>query len=63
MTDQPLGLPKGSIRAILVLLVVVGALIGVYAGGVEQSNKFFDILKVLIPLYIGSRVNWDKDKE
>lgn len=53
MKNEPLGLPKGSVRAILVLAVVMFAGVGLLIGKSDISNKCFDLLKVLIPLYIG----------
>lgn len=53
MKDEPLGLPKGSVRAILVLIVAVAAGAALFVGRTEISNKAFDLLKMLIPLYIG----------
>ena len=60
MQNEPLGLPKGSVRAILILAISVGSIIGIIIGPPDVKNRFFDLLKVFIPLYIGSRVNWDK---
>ena len=61
MKDTPLGLPDGSIRAILIILVVIGAMIGIFfVRNPDVNNKFFDILKMLIPLYIGGRMSWNK---
>ncbi len=53
MKNEPLGLPKGSVRAILVMSIVVFAGIGLLIAKPDISNKCFDLLKVLIPLYIG----------
>ena len=63
MTNEPLGLPKGSIRALLVIIIVAGAVVGIMITNSEISNKFFDLLKMLIPLYFGSRLDWNKEKK
>ena len=63
MQDHPLGLPKGSIRGILVIIIVAGAVAGTMIAKPDISNKFFDLLKMLIPLYFGSRLDWNKEKK
>jgi hypothetical protein len=53
MKNEPLGLPKGSVRAILVIAVVAFAGIGIFNGNESVATRSFDLLKMLIPLYIG----------
>lgn len=53
MKNEPLGLPKGSVRAILVLSIVVFAGIVTLTNKTDVPNLWIDLVKMLIPLYIG----------
>lgn len=59
---QPLYLPNGSIRAILVLTLVFTA---VYCSlhGIELTSKMWDLVLGFSSLYIGSRLNFSKPDE
>ena len=64
MRDAPLGLPSGSVRALLVILIVVGSMFGLFLVKNESvNNKLFDLLKIIIPLYIGARMPWENKKK
>lgn len=54
MSQYPLGLPKGSVRAIIALAVVIGSLVyfGVYK---ELPQAVAGVLGVVIGYYFGSR--------
>jgi len=53
MQNEPLGLPKGSVRAILVLAIVIFAGIVTLTNKTNTPNLWIDLVKMLIPLYIG----------
>ena len=61
MTNEPFGLPKGTARAAIVILVGLGAVLGSLLGSTATADKFIELLKYVIPFYFGSRVNWDKE--
>ena len=61
--NQPLGLPKGSIRALIVIFVVIGSIFGILIGKPDDSKYFFNLLTSTISLYIGSRLDWNKKGE
>ncbi len=63
MKNEPLGLPKGSVRAILVLAVVAFAGIGIFNSNEQVATRCFDLLKVLIPLYIGVQLPSGRDNK
>ena len=53
MKNEPLGLPKGSVRAILVLGILIMTIVGIFVKNdpaIEHGGK---LLAMLIPLYIG----------
>jgi hypothetical protein len=63
MKNEPLGLPKGSVRAILVIAVVAFAGIGIFNGNESVATRSFDLLKMLIPLYIGVQLPSGRDNK
>ena len=52
--NQALGLPKGSVRAILALLMV-GALTIAFLAGAVQSDQFIPLAAVAVGFYFGAR--------
>jgi len=61
MTNEPLGLPKGSVRAILALIIAAGAIAGFVMAKPEIANKCLDILTGLIFFYFGMKVPTGKE--
>ncbi len=59
--DQPLWLPKGSIRAIIALLVVVTWVI-LLGFKVEVSKEFYVVLGALVTFYFQAREN-DRERD
>lgn len=58
--DEPLGLPKGSVRAILALLLVISAVIEKYATG-SVSGELNTLASAAVAFYFGNRAgNSDK---
>lgn len=55
MLNEPLGLPKGSIRAILTLVIVVGVLIALFTVKGEIVDKLTPIASMVFGYYFGSR--------
>jgi len=59
--DQPLFLPKGSIRAVIAL-AVVGTWIGLLFLGREVANEFYVVLGAVITFYFQAREN-DRERD
>jgi hypothetical protein len=57
MKDEPLGLPKGSVRAILSIASVVGFLVGTAIGNEELRNACQPLAYGVIGLYFGNRMS------
>jgi len=53
--DEPLGLPKGSVRAILALLIVVAMLGAIFIGNKEEMEYLAPIMALIIGHYFGHR--------
>jgi len=53
--DQPLGLPKGSVRAILALILVVATLIAIFLKDQEVSRFLVPLVSVIVGYYFGRR--------
>lgn len=60
MQNEPLGLPKGSVRAILALLVVVSAIVGQFIVG-SVSSELNTLANVALAFYFGTRSNGSKE--
>ena len=60
--NQPLGLPKGSIRAILLLIISI-AIITSFFFNIELPNKVIDLWLALVALYFGLRSNFNEEKK
>lgn len=60
MTDEPLGLPRGSVRAAISLLVTAGLLVAPLYPGVP-AEKWFSVLSnialIVIGFYFGTRIH------
>jgi len=60
MVDEPLGLPRGSVRAGISLLVTIGLLLAPLYPGVPVE-KWFSVLSnialIVIGFYFGTRAN------
>ncbi len=59
--DQPLWLPKGSIRAVIALVVVLTWVV-LLARGVMVPKEFYVILGAIVTFYFMAREN-DHDRE
>lgn len=55
--DQPLWLPKGSVRALLVL-IVTSAILYLILRGVPVPDKLWDLDTFLVGIYVGGRLNF-----
>lgn len=56
MKDEPLGLPKGSIRGILSLIAVLGFVIGAATGNDGLRETCQPLAATVIGLYFGGRL-------
>lgn len=54
MTNRPLWLPTGSVRAILALLIV-GGYVGARLLGVDLDSDYKAAMTLVLGLYFGSR--------
>ena len=57
MINEPLGLPKGSVRAVLAILITLASLVGLYFKP-EVSDKIMPALTAVLALYFGGRTNF-----
>lgn len=55
--DAPLGIPQGSVRAILALVVIGGAVISLFVGSMSESDQtfIFGMAGVAFGYYFGAR--------
>ena len=53
--NEPLGMPEGSVRAILALLLTLGILIFVLAYN-QFPSELISVLGVVVGFYFGSRL-------
>lgn len=58
-TDKPLGLPKGSIRAILALVLVVAA-VALTAFGYTVPGELWGLAGSAVGFYFATRENGDE---
>jgi len=63
MINEPLGLPKGSVRAMLILSIVIILGVSIFLNRDVISERCFDILAPLTTLYIGIKVKDTKGDE
>jgi len=61
MTQEPLGLPKGSIRAILIILLTIFIFAGLFVG-YAIPEVVFDFWIAIVALYFGIRAEFTKTK-
>ena len=55
MSDNPLGLPQGSIRALITLIMVAISTIAAFTGNEKVIQTFSHIVAVIIGYYFGNR--------
>ncbi len=60
--DQPLWLPKGSVRAILTLAVILTAMY-CFMVGIPIDETFKMLIATVIAFYFGSRLNFSDEKK
>jgi hypothetical protein len=60
-STQPLALPKGSIRAIIALLVLCSALY-CYINQITVTETFDMLIVTVVTLYFGGRMNFTEKK-
>jgi len=60
--NQPLGLPKGSIRAILLIIISI-AIITSFFFNIELPHQVIDLWLALVALYFGLRSNFNEEKK
>ena len=63
MTEHPLGLPQGSIRAILAIVIVIGIIGAILLGNKIAIEKLSPMAFAVITLYFGGRSDWTKEKK
>ena len=59
--DQPLWLPKGSIRAIITLIIIFSGVF-CYMKGIPVSETMNYLMTTIMAFYFGSRMNFDDKK-
>lgn len=57
MADEPLGLPKGSVRAIIALAIVAASVIAFFTGNDTAAKTMSPIAATIIGFYFGTRTN------
>ncbi len=60
--DQPLWLPKGSVRAILTLAVILTAMY-CFMVGIPIDETFKMLIATVVAFYFGSRLNFSEEKK
>lgn len=55
MKEFPLGLPKGSVRAILALVIVIAAIAGVFLLPADAAGLLLALAGVVTTAYFGER--------
>jgi hypothetical protein len=55
MSEHPLGLPKGSVRAIISILVVIAVALGAILERPILGEIFRPVLALVVGLYFGGR--------
>lgn len=55
MSDNPLGLPKGSIRAIITIIAFAAVIIGSLLERYALVELFSPVLALIVGFYFGSR--------
>lgn len=53
--NEPLGLPRGSVRAILALIIVVAAVVGVFVLAAEAAGLLLALAGVVTSFYFKGR--------
>lgn len=61
MTNEPLGLPRGSIRAIIVLMMVLATFVIYFYKDIEVLTMLLPVTTILIGWYLGARSVETKD--
>lgn len=65
MIDEPLGLPRGSVRAVIFILVTIGLLLAPLYTGLDVK-EWFSILSyawiIIIGFYFGTRSHEGKNQ-
>ncbi len=57
--SQPLGLPKGSVRSIIALIVVIATLVAVFVLDEPRYAALLGILGAVVVYYFEARKNGD----
>lgn len=55
MTNEPLGLPEGSVRAILALVIVVATVVAMFLGKTGAAGPLSSVAGAVIGFYFGNR--------
>jgi hypothetical protein len=61
MINEPLGLPKGSVRAILILIITI-FLFFCFAQSLDIPEQLLDFWIALVSFYFGLRAEFLKEK-
>ena len=56
MQDTPLGLPVGSVRAIIAILVIAGCMVAGWADKATLFDLFKDLVLIIMTFYFTSRM-------
>jgi asparagine N-glycosylation enzyme membrane subunit Stt3 len=54
-TGEPLGLPRGSVRAVLAILLVMAAICLAFAGHLEDNQAFAALVVAAVSFYFAGR--------
>ena len=54
-TGEPLGLPRGSVRAVLAVLLVMAAICLAFAGHLEDNQAFSALVVAVVTFYFAGR--------
>ena len=62
MRDAPLGLPDGSIRAIISLCIIVGGIIAVFLADTQTKQVMMNLVLMVVAFYFGSKIPTKKER-
>jgi len=62
MVDAPLGLPDGSIRAIISLCIIIGGIIAVFLADAQTKQAMMTLVITVVAFYFGSKVPTKKER-
>ena len=54
--NEPLGLPKGSVRAIISLMIITGGILSMFFTEADTQNKMLNLVLAVVAFYFGSKI-------